>query len=156
MPRNGWIARIRKERSRRWQLISSHLISHSCRQNVVSEQTNLISSKYKTTYNIKLTHTSHIIGPRFALNTVLRLAYVITLSQLFDRFMAFSQVCQACSTGMLRYVVWQSNNYSFIVLLTVKYQIELYIEGKNKKEWKFKLLSSAFDSRSRAAKVFVS
>ena len=60
------------------------------------------------------------------------------------------------------YVVWQSNNYSFIVLLTVKYQIELCIEGKNKnlnnvhKEWKFKLLISAFDSRSRAAKAFVS
>ena len=61
---------------------------------VVSEQTNIISLKFQNNLHHKsYTHKS-LICARFALNTVLRLAYVITFSQLFDKFITFSQVCQ--------------------------------------------------------------
>ena len=47
-------------------------------------------------------HTSPVFGARLALNIVSTLAYLMTLSQIFDKYMTSSQVCHT-STAMPQY-----------------------------------------------------
>ena len=74
MPRNRWIARNRRERNRRWQLISSHLRSHPRRKNVVSKQANLISTKLQD----NLRHITYTHKPRIRCTP--RLKYRLDIS----------------------------------------------------------------------------